>query len=141
MAVTVAATVITHNLAIGVILGVLTAMVMFARRVAHMTSLEKDSELDVNHDGTIDIRTYRVRGELFWASSNDLVYQFDYTGDPQHVVIDLTEADIWDASTVATLDAISHKYAAKGKTVEIIGLDGASQERLEKLSGNLGEGH
>ena len=141
MAVTVAATVITHNLAIGVILGVLTAMVMFARRVAHMTSLEKDSELDVNHDGTIDIRTYRVRGELFWASSNDLVYQFDYTGDPQHVVIDLTEADIWDASTVATLDAITHKYAAKGKTVEIIGLDGSSQERLDKLSGHLGDGH
>jgi len=141
MAVTVAATVITHNLAIGVILGVLTAMVMFARRVAHMTSLEKDSELDVNHDGTIDIRTYRVRGELFWASSNDLVYQFDYTGDPQHVVIDLTEADIWDASTVATLDAITHKYAAKGKTVEIIGLDGSSLDRLDKLSGHLGDGH
>ncbi|WP_216695642.1 SulP family inorganic anion transporter [Dietzia psychralcaliphila] len=141
MAVTVAATVITHNLAIGVILGVLTAMVMFARRVAHMTSLEKVSELDSNHDGTIDIRTYRVRGELFWASSNDLVYQFDYTGDPQHVVIDLTEADIWDASTVATLDAITHKYAAKGKTVEIIGLDGSSKERLDKLSGNLGDGH
>jgi SulP family sulfate permease len=141
MAVTVAATVITHNLAIGVILGVLTAMVMFARRVAHMTSLEKVSELDVNHDGTIDIRTYRVRGELFWASSNDLVYQFDYTGDPQHVVIDLTEADIWDASTVATLDAITHKYAAKGKTVEIIGLDGSSLDRLDKLSGHLGDGH
>ena len=141
MAVTVAATVITHNLAIGVILGVLTAMVMFARRVAHMTSLEKDSELDVNHDGTIDIRTYRVRGELFWASSNDLVYQFDYTGDPQHVVIDLTEADIWDASTVATLDAITHKYAAKGKTVEIIGLDGSSLDRLDKLSGHLGDEH
>lgn len=141
MAVTVAATVITHNLAIGVILGVLTAMVMFARRVAHMTSLEKVSELDVNHDGTLDIRTYRVRGELFWASSNDLVYQFDYTGDPQHVVIDLTEADIWDASTVATLDAITHKYAGKGKTVEIIGLDGPSKERLDKLSGHLGEGH
>ena len=141
MAVTVAATVITHNLAIGVILGVLTAMVMFARRVAHMTSLEKDSELDVNHDGTIDIRTYRVRGELFWASSNDLVYQFDYTGDPQHVVIDLTEADIWDASTVATLDAITHKYAAKGKTVQIIGLDGSSLDRLDKLSGHLGDEH
>ena len=116
-------------------------MVMFARRVAHMTSLEKVSELDVNHDGTIDIRTYRVRGELFWASSNDLVYQFDYTGDPQHVVIDLTEADIWDASTVATLDAITHKYAAKGKTVEIIGLDGSSLDRLDKLSGHLGDGH
>ncbi|MGN0099568.1 MAG: SulP family inorganic anion transporter [Dietzia sp.] len=141
MVVTVAATLLTENLAIGVVLGVLTAMVLFARRVAHMTSLETVSEHDIDHDGTVDVRTYRVRGELFWASSNDLVYQFDYSGDPRHVVIDLTEADIWDASTVATLDAITHKYAAKGKTVEIIGLDGASRDRLEKLSGNLGEGH
>ncbi|WP_314036110.1 SulP family inorganic anion transporter [Dietzia sp. CH92] len=141
MVVTVAATLLTENLAIGVVLGVLTAMVLFARRVAHMTSLETVSERDTDHDGTVDVRTYRVRGELFWASSNDLVYQFDYSGDPRHVVIDLTEADIWDASTVATLDAITHKYAAKGKTVEIIGLDGASRDRLEKLSGNLGEGH
>lgn len=141
MVVTVAATVLTHNLAIGVVLGVLAAMVMFAHRVAHMTTLEKVEELDTNHDGTIDTRTYRVRGELFWASSNDLVYQFDYAGDPARVVIDLSEADIWDASTVATLDAIIHKYAKKGKRAEIIGLDGPSLERLNQLSGNLGEGH
>jgi SulP family sulfate permease len=141
MVVTVAATVWTHNLAIGVILGVVTAMIMFARRVAHMTTIEKVAELDTDHDGAVDTRTYRVTGELFWASSNDLVYQFDYSGDPEHVVLDLTDADIWDASTVATLDAVQQKYAAKGKTLSVIGLDGASQERLEKLSGNLGAGH
>src|SRR5699024_1974783 len=105
MLVTVVATVLTVNLAIGVVLGVLTAMVMFARRVAHMTSVEKVAELDTDHDGTVDTRTYRVTGELFWASSNDLVYQFDYSGDPENVVLDLTDADILDASTVATLDA------------------------------------
>ncbi|MFL0578835.1 SulP family inorganic anion transporter [Dietzia sp. 179-F 9C3 NHS] len=137
MLVTVAATVWTSNLAIGVILGVVTAMVMFARRVAHMTTIEKVAELDTNHDGSVDTRTYRVRGELFWASSNDLVYQFDYADDPEHVVLDLSEADIWDASTVATLDAVQHKYAAKGKTLTVVGLDGASQERLERLSGRL----
>ncbi|HHX84841.1 MAG TPA: SulP family inorganic anion transporter [Actinomycetales bacterium] len=137
MLVTVVATVWTSNLAIGVILGVVTAMVMFARRVAHMTTIEKVAELDTNHDGSVDTRTYRVRGELFWASSNDLVYQFDYAGDPEHVVLDLSGADIWDASTVATLDAVQHKYAAKGKTLTVVGLDGASQERLERLSGRL----
>ncbi|MDX2356367.1 SulP family inorganic anion transporter [Dietzia sp. PP-33] len=141
MVVTVAVTVWTHNLAIGVILGVVTAMIMFARRVAHMTTIEKVAELDTDHDGAVDTRTYRVTGELFWASSNDLVYQFDYAGDPEHVVLDLTDADIWDASTVATLDAVQHKYAAKGKTLSVIGLDGASQERLDKLSGKLGAGH
>ena len=138
MVVTVVATVWTGNLAIGVVLGVVTAMIMFARRVAHMTSVEKVAELDTDHDGTVDTRTYRVTGELFWASSNDLVYQFDYSDDPEHVVLDLTDADIWDASTVATLDAVQQKYAEKGKTLSVIGLDGASQERLDRLSGRLG---
>jgi len=138
MVVTVVGTLATDNLAIGVFLGVTTAMVMFARRVAHVVSIEKVEELDTDHDGRIDTRTYRVRGQLFWASSNDLVYQFDYNDSADHVIIDLTAAEIWDASTVATLDGITQKYQAKGKTVSIIGLDGPSLQRLEKLSGNLG---
>ncbi len=141
MLVTVIGTVVTHNLAIGVGLGVLTAMVMFARRVAHLVTITPVLEKDVDGDGTIDIRRYSVRGQLFWASSNDLVYQFDYAGDPNTVIIDLTDAEVWDASTVASLDAIRTKYADRGKTVEIIGLDGASASRMERLSGRLGPGH
>lgn len=138
MVVTVAGTLITHNLAIGVGLGVLTAMVMFARRVAHVVDVVKVKELDVDEDGQVDIRTYQVRGQLFWASSNDLVYRFDYTDDAGHIVIDLSEAEIWDASTVATLDAIQQKFQARGKIVDIIGLDGQSKYRLDRLSGKLG---
>ncbi|MCW2093115.1 UNVERIFIED_ORG: SulP family sulfate permease [Rhodococcus erythropolis] len=141
MAATVIVTVATHNLAYGVIVGVLTAMVMFARRVAHLTNVEKVAEADTNQDGLVDTRVYRVTGELFFASSNDLVYQFDYVDDPANVIIDLNGADIWDASTVATLDAIQHKYEAKGKHVEIIGLDGASLERHQGLSGTLTSSH
>jgi len=141
MAATVIVTVATHNLPYGVIVGVLTAMVMFARRVAHLTNVEKIAEADTNQDGLVDTRVYRVTGELFFASSNDLVYQFDYVDDPANVIIDLTDADIWDASTVATLDAIQHKYEAKGKHVEIIGLDGASLERHQGLSGKLASSH
>jgi SulP family sulfate permease len=131
MASTVVVTVLTHNLAIGVGVGVLVAMVMFARRVAHFTEV-----IDVSHDA--DTRVYKVVGELFFASSNDLVYQFDYTGDPEHVVIDLTDSHIWDASTVATLDAIETKYAAKGKRMEIRGLNEASLDRHQRLAGTLG---
>lgn len=141
MLVTVIATVATHNLAIGVVLGVITAMILFARRVAHLVHIEKVWETDVDGNGTVDIRRYAVTGQLFWASSNDLVYQFDYAGDPGTVIIDLAAADIWDASTVAALDAVQTKYAVRGKEARIIGLDGASLERLEKLSGNLGDGH
>ncbi|MFC4128247.1 SulP family inorganic anion transporter [Nocardia rhizosphaerae] len=141
MAVTVVVTVATHNLAYGVIAGVLTAMVAFAHRVAHFTEVEKVAESDTDHDGTVDTRVYRVRGELFFASSNDLVYQFDYVDDPAHVVIDMSQAHIWDASTVATLDAITTKYAAKGKKAEIIGLNPASEARHDRLSGHLVGGH
>ncbi len=130
MLVTVVGTLATHNLAVGVVLGVLTAMGAFARRVAHLTRVDV-----VDRDGE---RTYRVSGELFWASSNDLVHRFDYAGDPDSVVIDLAGADVWDASTVATLDTVQAKYTARGKSVRIVGLDGASLRRLEQLSGRLG---
>lgn len=130
MLVTVVGTLATHNLAVGVVLGVLTAMVAFARRVAHLTRVDVSDRAGE--------RTYRVTGELFWASSNDLVHRFDYAGDPDSVVIDLAGADVWDASTVATLDTVQAKYTARGKSVRIVGLDGASLRRLEQLSGRLG---
>ncbi|BAL88230.1 putative sulfate transporter [Actinoplanes missouriensis 431] len=129
MVTTVAGTLSTHNLAVGVVLGVLAAMVIFARRVAHFASVEKNGN------------TYVVRGELFFASSNDLVYQFDYSGDPDHVIIDLSGTHVWDASSVAALDAITTKYAQRGKTVEITGLNEASARMHENLAGQLGAGH
>ena len=84
------------------------------------------------------ISTYAVKGQLFWASSNDLVYSFNYSDPAAEIIIDLSAAEIWDASTVATLDSIIQKYKARGKKVGIIGLDGPSLERLEKLTGKLG---
>ncbi|MEH6792994.1 MAG: SulP family inorganic anion transporter [Rhodococcus sp. (in: high G+C Gram-positive bacteria)] len=135
MVATVVVTVATHNLAYGVVVGVVTAMVLFARRVAHLTEV-----VDVAHPDE-DTRVYAVKGELFFASSNDLVYQFDYAGDPRHVVIDLSGAHVWDASTVATLDAITTKYEAKGKRAQIVGLDAVSAQRHVRLTGQLSGGH
>ncbi|MEQ4546258.1 SulP family inorganic anion transporter [Nocardioides kribbensis] len=135
MVATVAVTVATHNLAIGVVVGVLVATTLFARRVAHLT--EVDRELTVGSDGE-ETAVYRVTGALFFASSNDLYRQFDYVGDPARVVIDLSESHVWDASTVASLDAITTKYAAKGKRADIVGLNEASAERHERLTGRLG---
>ena len=132
---TVAVTVLSHNLAYGVGVGVLVAMVLFARRVAHLTYVEDVAELDE------DTHVYAVRGALFFATSNDLYSQFDYVGAPKNVIIDLTNAEIWDASTVAALDAIQTKFESKGKNVEIIGLDGASANMHNRLSGHLAAGH
>lgn len=135
MVVTIVATLGTGNLAIGVVLGVITAMIMFSRRVAHLVRIEKVEEL--TKDGEVEVRTYRVHGQLFFASSNDLVYQFDYNDEAGHIIIDMSAAEVWDASTVATLDSITHKFQGRGKTCEITGLDGASLRRLERLSGQL----
>jgi SulP family sulfate permease len=135
MVVTVACVVTTGNLAIGVVVGSVTAMVIFARRVAHLAEVTPVTDPD---GGRV---VYRVTGELFFASSNDLVGQFRYAADPDRVVIDLTAAHIWDASSVAALDAVETKYAQRGKTVEIIGLNEPSARIHGKLSGELGGGH
>lgn len=128
MLLTVAGTLATHNLAVGVVLGVVAASIGFARRVAHLVEVE-----------LVDGYTYVVHGQLFFASSNDLVYAFDYTLDTDFVVVDLSDAEVWDASTVATLDAVQKKYADRGIEVEFRGLNGASAQRLERLSGQLGD--
>ncbi|OSP23985.1 sodium-independent anion transporter [Streptomyces sp. 13-12-16] len=135
MVVTVACVVATHNLAIGVVAGSITAMVVFAKRVAHLAEVTAVTD----PDGTTVV--YRVTGELFFASSNDLVGRFDYAGDPAKVVIDLSSAHIWDASSVAALDAIEAKYGQRGKTVEITGLNDPSARLHDKLSGELAAGH
>jgi sulfate permease, SulP family len=134
MLTTVVATVTTHNLAYGVILGVIVAMVFFARRVAHFTEV-----VVVGHPDD-DTCVYAVRGVLFFASSNDLYTQFDYVNDPKNIIIDLSQAQIYDSSTVAALDAIVMKYQNKGKQVTITGINEPSA-RWNALSGNFGRGH
>ncbi|MFB9740241.1 SulP family inorganic anion transporter [Pseudonocardia sulfidoxydans] len=135
MVATVAVTVATHNLAYGVGVGVLVAMVLFARRVAHLVDVT--GVLDA--EGTT--KTYRVTGQLFFASSNDLVFRFDYANDPPHVVVDLSAAHVWDASTVASLDAITTRYEAHGTTVEIVGMNKNSAARHASLAGHLSGAH
>ena len=134
MLTTVVVTVTTHNLAYGVILGVIVAMIFFARRVAHFTEVVV---IDQPDDNTC---VYAVRGVLFFASSNDLYTQFDYVNDPENIIIDLSQAQIYDSSTVAALDAIVMKYQNKGKRVSITGINEPSA-KWNALSGNFGRGH
>lgn len=126
MAVTVVVTLATHNLAIGVVTGVLTAMVAFARRVAQLVAVTKTP------DG------YQVTGQLFFASSNDLIYFFDYQRGLPEVVIDFSQATVWDASAVAALDAVVRKYQVRGTQVRFLGLDAESARRIDQLTGKVG---
>jgi len=131
MAVTVVVVVATGNLAVGVLVGVVLAMVLFARRVAHVVRVERT--LDPDAAGV----RYDVHGPLFFGSSNDLVERFSYAEDPAKVTIDLTHSQIWDASTVAALDSIETKYATHGSAVTITGLDDRSILFHRRLTGKL----
>jgi SulP family sulfate permease len=134
MIATVAVVVVTHNLAVGVIIGVVAAMLVFARRVARFATVERS----VDMESVVPTAHYTVTGELFFASSNDLTTQFEYADDPQHVIIDLSQSHVWDASTVAALDAITTKYEHQGKSVSIQGMNTASEQMHSRLAGNLG---
>ena len=129
---TVAVTVATSNLAYGVGVGVLVAMVAFARRVAHVV------EVTTERDGGTTV--YRVSGQLFFASTGALVSAVDHADGAETVVIDLTDAHVWDASTVAALESIRARAAQRGAEVSITGMDPGSAARHAALAGRLSPG-
>ena len=137
MVLTVVVVVATHNLAVGVIVGIIVAMVLFARRVAHFVTVTRT----LPEDEQVPTAHYAVEGELFFASSNDLTTQFEYADDPERVIIDMSNSHIWDASTVAALDAIMFKYENHGKRVILEGMNDATTLLHGRLTGNLGGGH
>lgn len=134
MVITVAVVVATSNLAIGVVVGVFAASVMFVRRVAHLIEVRRE----VKAEGDKQVAYYTVQGQLLFASSNDLTTLFEYTADPEHIVIDLSQSHIWDASTVAALDTIQTKYRQHDKTVEFVGMNEFTTAFHSRLTGELG---
>jgi SulP family sulfate permease len=135
MLVTVAGTLATSNLAIGVVLGTIVAMIAFSRRAAGLVDVKRM----VAPDGTSVL--YAVSGELFFASDQDLVSAFRVGEDPSEVIIDLSGAHVWDASAVAALDAVENRYAKHGAHVEITGFNEPSQQLHRSLSGQLAGAH
>jgi sulfate permease, SulP family len=135
MAVTVVGTVATHNLAIGVGAGVLTAMAVFARRVAHLVDVDRV----VDPDGASAL--YSVAGEVFFASDQELIDAFHYAEDPPSVIVDLSRAHLWDASAVAALDAIETHYRRHGVELTVTGLNDRSDLLHQRLSGRLTATH
>ena len=101
--------------------------------------LVRDVERRAKRDGTpfLRLRLCDRSGSVpavLWDADHDTSV---VDGDPAHVVIDLSQSHVWDASTVATLDAITTKYERRGTTVEIVGLDESSAQRHGNLTGSL----
>src|SRR5690606_23562835 len=132
MVVTVALTVATRNLALGVAGGVVLAAVFFARRVAHVTDVT--SLLDPDDVRT---RTYHVTGELFFASTNQFLHLFDSAVGFYRAVIDVTDARIWGTSAVAAIAACIPKFAAHDIDATRRGLIAQSAELHGATTGSL----
>jgi SulP family sulfate permease len=128
MLVTVVITVWTHDLARGVLAGVILSGLFFASKVRRMFVV--NSELSA--DGAT--RTYAIAGQVFFASSDRFVEAFDFREVLDRVVIDVSHAHFWDISAVGTLDKAILKFRRQGTEVEVIGLNEASAAIVERFA-------
>jgi SulP family sulfate permease len=127
MLATVASVVATGNLAIGVGIGVLLSALFFASKVRKAFAVESV----LAPDGT---RVYAVRGQVFFATSESLVSEFDFKDDVRRVKLDLTHAHFWDITAVDALDRVVHKFRRNGIEVDVHGLNRASATMVEKFA-------
>ncbi len=127
MLVTVIVVVATHNLAFGVLAGVLLAALFFANKVGHYMLVT--SELD-EQTGT---RRYTVAGQVFFSSSEKFLESFDFKEAVDNVVIDLSRAHFWDITAVGALDKVVLKFRREGADVEVIGLNEASATIVDRF--------
>ncbi len=125
---TVATVVYTHNLAIGVAIGVLLSGIFFAWKIAQLFEVTSTLARDGRH------RTYRVEGQLFFASVDDFMRAFDFKEALERVTIDVGRAHIWDISSVGALDMAVLKFRREGAEVDIVGLNTASETIVDRLA-------
>lgn len=127
MLTTVTVVVWTHNLAYGVFAGVLLAALFFANRVGHFMYVASEYNEDE------DMRSYRVVGQVFFASSEKLLAAFDFKEAVSKVVIDLNRAHFWDITAVSALDKAVIKFRREGAEIEVRGLNEASETIIDRF--------
>ncbi|MFG1339107.1 SulP family inorganic anion transporter [Xanthobacter autotrophicus] len=126
MLATVATVVGTHDLAKGVLVGVLLSGVFFAGKVARMVSVTRTQEA-----GRV---TYTVLGQIFFASAETFLRGFDFEEKPAEVVIDLTHAHFWDITSIGALDKAVLKFRQSGAQVSVLGLNEASATMVDRFA-------
>jgi SulP family sulfate permease len=127
MLATVVVVVVTHDLAKGVLVGVLLSGFFFAHKVGRV--LHVSSQADA--DGTA--RAYTITGQVFFASSERFVNAFDYREVIDAVRIDVSQAHFWDVTAVSALDKVVTKFRREGTDVEVIGLNEASATLIDRF--------
>ncbi|MEJ6654695.1 MAG: SulP family inorganic anion transporter, partial [Pseudomonas sp.] len=127
MLVTVVVVVFTHNLAFGVLAGVLLAAMFFANKVGHYMDISSSL------DETGEHRIYEVTGQVFFSSADKFVAAFDFKEALSKVTINLSRAHFWDITAVAALDKVVVKLRRDGAEVEVLGLNEASRTIVDRF--------
>ena len=128
MIATVATVVYTHNLAIGVLVGVMLSGIFFAAKIAQLFRIRSTLSADGRE------RTYIVEGQLFYGSAEDFAEALDFREAVERVTIDVSRAHIWDISSVQALDMAILKFRREGAEVRLIGMNEASETLVDKLA-------
>jgi SulP family sulfate permease len=128
MLATVLTVVGTHNLALGVGVGVLLSGIFFAWKVAQIFRVTSA----LTDDGRE--RDYLVEGQLFFASTDDFLNAFDFSEKLARVRLDLSQAHIWDLTGVNAVDQVVLKFRREGTEVELVGMNEASATIMDKLA-------
>ncbi len=124
---TVVVTVGTHNLAAGVLVGVALSGVFFAVKVSRMLDVRFED------DAATGLRTWRVTGQVFFASADAFIEAFDVlSAEHRAVRIDVSQAHFWDITAVAALDKVVQRLCHHGCTVEVVGLNAASAVLIDR---------
>ena len=124
---TVVVVVATHNLAIGVLVGVLLATLFFANKIGRFMAVKS------HYSDAEKTRTYEIIGQVFFASSEQFIASFDFKEAVNTVVIDLSHAHFWDITAVNALDRVVIKYRREGATVTVIGMNEATETVVDKF--------
>ncbi|ENW97760.1 SulP family inorganic anion transporter [Acinetobacter sp. NIPH 298] len=127
MIATVAIVVATHNLAYGVLIGVLLSALFFANKIERYMAVQSV------FDETESTRTYVVTGQIFFSSADKFTASFDFKEAISKIVIDVSQAHFWDVSAVAAVDKVVIKFKREGTDVELIGMNEASQTMVDKF--------
>ena len=133
MIATVAGVIVTHNLAIGVLIGVVLSGVFFAWKVSNLFTITSTLSEDERS------RTYAVEGQLFFASAEEFLKAFDFREALTEVTLDLSNAHVWDISAVQAVDLAKMKFEREGATVHLIGMNKASETLMDRLGAKDGE--
>jgi len=128
MVVTVVVVVATHDLAQGVLAGVLVTGFFFAHKVGQVLYVGSKSE----DEGRV--RSYSVIGQVFFASAERFVSSFDFKEVIEKVRIDVSRAHFWDITAVTALDKVVMKFRREGTDVEVIGLNQASATLIDRFA-------